>query len=80
MMSDSALDLTRAGYWLIDYSDPDYYTTSERAATIFGEHPTPDYRYHLMDEWAADRGWRSSGRGSDGRPLCRSPRGDSAPL
>jgi two-component system sensor histidine kinase/response regulator len=50
-MSDSALELTRAGYWLIDYSDPDYYTSSERAAAIFGEHPTPGYRYHLMDEW-----------------------------
>ena len=51
MMSDSALDLTKAGYWLIDYSDPDYYTSSERAAAIFGEHPTQGYRYHLMDEW-----------------------------
>src|SRR6185436_12110627 len=51
MMSDSALDLTKAGYWLIDYSDPDYYTSSERAAAIFGEKPTPNYRYHLMEEW-----------------------------
>jgi PAS domain S-box-containing protein len=51
MMSDSALDLTRAGYWLIDYSDPEYYTSSERAAAIFGEHPNPDWRYHLADEW-----------------------------
>jgi two-component system, sensor histidine kinase and response regulator len=51
MMSDSALDLTRSGYWLIDYSDPDYYISSERAAAIFGEHPTPGYRYHLMNEW-----------------------------
>ncbi len=51
MMSDSALDLARAGYWLIDYSDPDYYTSSERAAAIFGERPTPGYRYHLTDEW-----------------------------
>jgi hypothetical protein len=51
MMTDSALDLTKAGYWLIDYSDPEYYTSSERAAAIFGEHPTPGWRYHLMDEW-----------------------------
>ncbi|OAN50555.1 PAS domain S-box protein [Magnetospirillum moscoviense] len=51
MLSDSALDLTKAGYWLIDYSDPDYYTSSERAAAIFGEIPTPGFRYHLMDEW-----------------------------
>ncbi len=51
MLSDSALDLTRAGYWLIDYADPDYYTSSERAAAIFGEHPVPGFRYHLVDEW-----------------------------
>ena len=51
MMNESALDLTKAGYWLIDYSDPDYYTSSERAAAIFGEHPKPGYRYHLTDEW-----------------------------
>ena len=51
MMSDSALDLTKAGYWLIDYSDPDYYISSERAAAIFGERPRPGYRYHLTDEW-----------------------------
>jgi PAS domain S-box-containing protein len=50
-MSDSALDLTKAGYWLIDYSDPEYYTSSERAAAIFGEQPTPGWRYHLTDEW-----------------------------
>jgi len=51
MLSNSALDLTRAGYWLIDYSDPDYYISSERAAAIFGEYPTPDWRYHLTNEW-----------------------------
>jgi PAS domain S-box-containing protein len=50
-MSDSALDLTKAGYWLIDYSDPEFYTSSERAAAIFGEHPTPGWRYHLTNEW-----------------------------
>ncbi len=51
MMTDSALDLTKAGYWLIDYSDPEYYTASERAAAIFGEYPTEGWRYHLTDEW-----------------------------
>jgi two-component system sensor histidine kinase/response regulator len=51
--SDQALDLTKAGYWMIDYADAEYYTSSERAAAIFGERPTPDYRYHLTNEWAA---------------------------
>ena len=50
-MSDSALELTRAGYWNIDYADPDYFISSERAAAIFGEMQKPDYRYHLMQEW-----------------------------
>ena len=50
-MSDSALDLTRAGYWHIDYSEPDYFISSERAVAIFGEEQKPNYRYHLMKEW-----------------------------
>jgi two-component system sensor histidine kinase/response regulator len=50
-MSDSALDLTRAGHWLIDFTDPEHYTSSERAAAIFGEPTKPGWRYHLMDEW-----------------------------
>ncbi len=50
-LSDSALDLTRAGYWEIDYEDADYYTSSERAAAIFGEPPVEGHRYHLTDEW-----------------------------
>ncbi len=51
MMSDSALELTMSGYWRIDYADPDYYISSERAAAIFGEHPKESWRYHLTDEW-----------------------------
>jgi len=50
-MSDSALDLTRAGYWHIDYSEPDYFISSERAVAIFGEEQKPNHRYHLMKEW-----------------------------
>lgn len=50
-MADSALDLTKAGYWHIDYSDPDYYHQSERAARLTGEELTPDGRYHLDNEW-----------------------------
>ncbi|MGE0256147.1 MAG: response regulator [Alphaproteobacteria bacterium] len=51
MMSDTALDLARAGYWLIDYSDPDFYISSERAAALFGEPARPGFRYHLEQEW-----------------------------
>ncbi|CAA7616115.1 putative Histidine kinase [Magnetospirillum sp. LM-5] len=50
-LSDIALELTGSGYWHVDYSDPDYYYQSDRAATILGEPLKPDGRYHLMDEW-----------------------------
>ena len=50
-LADKALELTRSGYWHIDYSDPDYYWQSERAARIVGEEIKPDGRYHLQDEW-----------------------------
>ncbi len=50
-LADSALDLTKAGYWHVDYKDPDHYYQSERAARIVGEEIKPDGRYHLQDEW-----------------------------
>ncbi|KIL99342.1 diguanylate cyclase/phosphodiesterase (GGDEF & EAL domains) with PAS/PAC sensor(s) [Paramagnetospirillum magnetotacticum MS-1] len=52
-LSDIALELTESGYWYVDYSDPDYYYQSERAAAILGEPAKPDGRYHLNDEWFA---------------------------
>ncbi|EME72002.1 Signal transduction histidine kinase [Paramagnetospirillum caucaseum] len=51
VLSDIALELTGSGYWQVDYSDPDYYYQSERAAKILGESLKPDGRYHLADEW-----------------------------
>jgi PAS domain S-box-containing protein len=50
-LSDSALDLTKAGYWYIDANDPGYFEASDRVRDIFGEAPKPDRRYHLVDEW-----------------------------
>ena len=52
-LSDIALELTGCGYWHIDYSDPEYYCQSERAAKILGEPVKPDGRYHLQNEWFA---------------------------
>nr|WP_229416938.1 response regulator [Massilia eburnea] len=52
-LADIALELTDCGYWVVDYSDPDYYTMSERAWRLLGEPPRPDSRYHLQDEWFA---------------------------
>ncbi len=50
-LADTALDLTRAGYWHIDFDGSGYYIASPRAQEIYGEHPRPDGRYHIMDEW-----------------------------
>jgi len=52
-LSDVALELTDSGYWVVDYSDPEYYIQSERAANILGEPFKPDGRYHLQSEWFA---------------------------
>jgi two-component system sensor histidine kinase/response regulator len=52
-LADIALELTGCGYWVVDYSDDQYYTQSERAARLLGEPPRPDGRYHLQDEWFA---------------------------
>lgn len=48
--SDIALELTKSGYWHVDYSDPDYYYQSERAAKLLGESLKKDGRYHLENE------------------------------
>jgi len=52
-LSDMALELTKSGYWHVDYSEPDYYYQSERAAKIVGEEIRANGRYHLKDEWFA---------------------------
>ncbi len=52
-MAESALDLTRAGYWHIDYADPEYRVMSERARIIYGKPLRHDRRYHITREWFA---------------------------
>ncbi|MEO8594915.1 MAG: response regulator [Candidatus Solibacter sp.] len=49
--ADSALDLTKAGYWHVPLDGTGWYNSSERAVRIFGDHPTPDFRYTLA-HWA----------------------------
>ena len=50
-LADTALDLTKAGYWHVPLDGSGWYNSSERAARIFGDIPNPDFRYRL-DEWA----------------------------
>ena len=53
-LSDSALDLTKAGYWHVPLDGSGWYNSSERAAAIFGDHPREGHRYQVMDEWFAN--------------------------
>ncbi|MFZ2957571.1 MAG: response regulator [Candidatus Ozemobacteraceae bacterium] len=58
--ADNALELSKSGYWHVPLDDSGYYNSSERAAKIFGELPTPGWRYRLKEDWldnieAADR-------------------------
>ncbi len=53
-LAETALELTRSGYWTVTLDGDEYFTSSERAADIFGEEPRPDdWRYHLQKEWIA---------------------------
>jgi PAS domain S-box-containing protein len=51
-LADSALDLTKAGYWHVPLDGSGWYTSSERAVRIFGDQENPEHRYRL-DEWIA---------------------------
>lgn len=50
-LADSALDLTKAGYWHVPLDGSGWYNSSERAVRIFGEPMRADLRYSL-EEWA----------------------------
>ncbi len=49
--ADSALDLTKSGYWHVPLDGSGWYNSSERAARIFGDPPVPDNRYSIA-HWA----------------------------
>ena len=49
--ADTALDLTRAGYWHVPLDGSGWYNSSARAAAMFGDPPRPDHRYRVKEEW-----------------------------
>lgn len=51
--ADTALELTRSGYWHVPLDGSGWYNSSARAAEIFGDPPRPDFRYRVMEEWFA---------------------------
>ena len=52
-LSDNALDLTKAGFWDVDFSKDNLYKQSERATNIFGMIPAEDEIYQISDWYAA---------------------------
>ncbi len=50
-LSETALELSRTGYWRVPLDGSGYFFSSERAVSIFGEQPRPDLYYHIEDEW-----------------------------
>ena len=50
-LADTALELSNAGYWHMPIDGSEYLFGSERTAAIFGQEPTPDWRYHVLNEW-----------------------------
>ncbi len=50
-LADTALELSNAGYWHMPLDGGEYLYGSERTAAIFGQEPSPDWRYHVLNEW-----------------------------
>jgi signal transduction histidine kinase/DNA-binding response OmpR family regulator len=53
LLADSALELTKAGYWHVPLDDSGWYNSSERAVRIYGDPPSPGHRYQ-QEFWAAN--------------------------
>jgi PAS domain S-box-containing protein len=46
-LADTALELSKAGYWHVPLDGTGWYNSSPRRVALFGEIPRPDYRYRL---------------------------------
>jgi PAS domain S-box-containing protein len=53
LMSDTALDLTKAGHWQVPLDGSNVFNISERGAKALGNVLRADGRYHPHDDWAA---------------------------
>ena len=48
-LAETALELTKAGYWHVPLDGSGWYNSSPRRAAIFGDIPRSDYRYRLEE-------------------------------
>ena len=51
-LAETALELTRAGYWHVPLDGSGSYNSSPRRVAVFGDIPRPDYRYRLDEMFA----------------------------
>jgi PAS domain S-box-containing protein len=51
-LADTALELSKAGYWHVPLDGSGWYNSSPRRVAVFGEIPRPDYRYRLDEMFA----------------------------
>ncbi|MCB9245335.1 MAG: SpoIIE family protein phosphatase [Flavobacteriales bacterium] len=50
-LADTALDLTKAGYWHVPLDQSGFYNSSRKTVEINGDPPRSDFRYDLETEW-----------------------------
>ena len=53
LLADSALDLTKAGYWHVPLDGSGLFNSSERVVQIYGDPPSLGHRYR-QEDWAAN--------------------------
>jgi two-component system sensor histidine kinase/response regulator len=51
-LAETALELTRAGYWHVPLDGSGWYNSSPRRVAVFGDIPRSDYRYRLDELFA----------------------------
>jgi PAS domain S-box-containing protein len=51
-LADTALELSKAGYWHVPLDGSGWYNSSPRRVAVFGEIPRSDYRYRLDEMFA----------------------------
>src|SRR6516162_7701409 len=48
-LAETALELTKAGYWHVPLDGSGWYNSSPRRVALFGEIPNPEYRYRVEE-------------------------------
>jgi two-component system, sensor histidine kinase and response regulator len=55
LLAETALELTKAGYWHVPLDGSGWYNSSPRRVALFGEIPNPEHRYRVEEVFAHAR-------------------------